>query len=916
MDIASTYPGTIPGWRYWLLLIFLLSNASILQAQNTGVPDSLRNRSLIRGGQRVQEQGGGPARNPNAAQKPEQKGQVNFQASDSLVFTFKHNRVATLYGSSSVNHTSGKLTAGRIAMNLDKHEVSAETETPGDTLSQPVLTRKDNRVRSNRIDYNYQSEKGRFEVARTDVKDGQIIGNEVKKTGPHVIFLKDAIYSTCQLDHPHYYIKADRMKVVDQEKVFFTNARLYLLDIPYPLVFPFGYLPGKIKKHQSGLLTPTYAFQQKQTRGLGLQNLGWFQYFNDYLTGQASVDIFTSGTYFFDAQTNYKIRDKLNGNIKIGYSHENSGLEPTDPGYNTTVPKSISISHNQQFSPYASLSSSINFRTSNYLKRNSYNPTDRARTSASSHISYRYRQPDNLYNFGISVQENQNFATHETSISGPRMNFGLKRISPFANKQQSSQQTKWYQTLSLKYQNNFDSRFQFNPNDSTNIGWFQALLHPSKYREATGDNNHYKYGFRQQADVSVNKLIPSQYLHVNASANYTGYWYPTTIRKSFNPDSNRVETHQVRGLASARDFSTSLSFSTTLYGLMNAHIGHFTSFRHKMTPSISFSYSPDFSSSFWGYYRRVQTDTTRNIKGKIPTQKYSIFENGIYSGPGAGEQRSINFSLSNTFEAKQSKRNSTGEKKEKVVRLIDNLSMNASYNFAADSIKLSDLSTSLTAGILPGMNIRANATFNFYKRDANGSKIDKLLISTSGKPFEMTRFSTSTSYSFKLGGQGGGLQVNKTAPYPAHYDPLDQTIFHPVDPHFNDRPVQSFNSPLSFSVNFQYNWSLNPSGHNRTSATINANNINLKLTPKWNFRTQIGYDFVRHKLTPSQFSLNRSLHEWTLSFTMNPFGDNQFYFFSLSVNAGQIQSILQKLPLLNNLQRSSGNGRGAPRGFY
>jgi hypothetical protein len=108
---------------------------------------------------------------------------------------------------------------------------------------------------------------------------------------------------------------------------------------------------------------------------------------------------------------------------------------------------------------------------------------------------------------------------------------------------------------------------------------------------------------------------------------------------------------------------------------------------------------------------------------------------------------------------------------------------------------------------------------------------------------------------------------------------------------------------------------LNPRGENNKSATINARNINLKLTPKWDFRTQIGYDFVRKELTPSQFSLNRNLHCWDLSFTMNPFGDNKYYFFSLRVNAGRLQSIFQKLPGLNNLQRSSSESGRRPPGF-
>lgn len=909
MNSVFTYHGRLSGWRFGLLLICFMGIYHFLQAQDSTTVrrDTTRKgppSEFIRGGHQVSRPGAN-----SGAGKPQQKGQVNFQASDSLIFTLKGNRVATLYGSSSVNHTSGKLTAGKIAMNLDEHIVSAETETPQDTLSQPVLQRKNDRIRSDRIDYNYQTQKGRFEVARTKVQDGQLIGTKVKKTGQHVIYLKDAIYSTCQLDHPHYYIKADRMKVVDQEKVFFTNARLYILDIPYPLVFPFGYLPGKIDKHQSGFLTPTYAFQQKQTRGLGLQNLGWFQYFNDYLTGQASVDIFTSGTYFFSAKANYKVRDKLNGNINIGYSHENSGLEPTDPGFRTNIQKKISISHNQQFSPYASMSASINYQTSQYSQRNSYDPTEIAKTQTRSHINYRYRAPSNLYNFDVAIQQSQNLFNNSADLSGPSMNFSLKRLSPFANNQQGSEKTKWYQTLSFKYRNSFNSEYHFDPirADSARINWLEALFDPSKYRKATGDNKHYRYGFRQQADISMNQLVPSRFLNVSAGANYTEYWFPTTIRKSFNPDSNRVETRQVRGFTTARDFSTHLSFSTTLYGLMNAHIGHFESFRHTLRPTISFSYRPNFGSDYWGYYRTVQTDTTGR------TQRYSIFENQIFNGPSRGEQRALSLSLDNVFEAKRVRRDSTGEKKEKVVRLINNLSMNTSYNFAADSLKLSDLNASMTASILPGMDIRANANFNFYERDSTGSKIDKFLILHSRKPFEMTRFSTSTSYSFKLGGQG--LKVN-TAPYPEHYDPLNQSIFHPVDPHFNDRPVQPYDSPLSFSINFRYSWRLNPRGKNSTQAQINANNINLKLTPKWNFRTQIGYDFVQKKLTPTQFSLNRRLHEWTLSFTMNPFGARQYYFFSLRVNSSRLQSIFQKLPGLNNLERSSSNGRGAPPGFY
>ncbi|NGP88649.1 putative LPS assembly protein LptD [Fodinibius halophilus] len=889
-----------------MLLLLLLGLASPLVAQIERPP--VRNQEAIQNDTtRTSKRA--------SAQTPQQEGQINFQASDSLVFNNRENRIATLYGSSSVVHSSGELQSGKVAMNLDSSLVSATTQTPQDTLSQPVLIRENDRVRSNKIDFNYKTEKGRFEVARVEVQDGNLIGTKVKNTGRDVVFLEDAIYSTCQLDHPHYYIQAKRMKVVEREKIFFEQARLFILDIPYPLVFPFGYLPGKFDKKQSGILEPTYAFQDRQNRGIGLQNLGWFQYFNDYLTGQASFDIFTSGDFFVDSRVRYRVRDKLSGNIRIGYSRNNSGLESSDPDFSSRVSKEIKVSHNQDFSPYASFNSSIHLRTEDFNKINSNDPTAIAETDASSSINYKYRHPESVYSLNASIRQNQNFANNTTKITGPELNFSLNRFSPFKNEETTGDDDKWYESISVNYDNTFNSKFKYRPEraDSARYNWFEALKDPDKYRKATGNTDHYRFGFKQNAGISMNQLLPNRFLNTSLNLNYNDYWYPTTTRKSFNSDSVEVVERQVRGLTSAHEFNTSLNFSTRIYGLMNLNLGNLKSFRHTLKPSISLSYRPDFSNDLWGYYRTVQTDTVSQPGDPVPTERYSIFENEIFRGPGQGEQRQVNFRLGNVFEAKSVKRDSTGEKKEEVINLIDQLDFSSSYNFAADSLKLSDLRSNLRAKILPGMNINASANFNFYERNSDGNKIDDFLVTNSSKLMELTRFRISTSYSVQLGERG--FQPNTNPHYPANYNPLNQSIFRPVDPHFNTQPVQDFKSPFSFSINFSYNWRLNPTGKNNTTATINAQNINLKLTPKWDFRTQIGYDFIQKELTPSQFSLNRKLHCWDLSFTMNPFGDRKYYFFSLRINASRLQGIIQKLPGLNNLERGSrGTGR-SPRGF-
>ncbi|MEX0608870.1 MAG: putative LPS assembly protein LptD [Balneolaceae bacterium] len=843
-----------------------------------------------------------PMQQFNNAQIPEDA--VEFESSDSLIINFEEGKKAFLFGSARVTHPSGELTAGEINMDIERSIVEATTLTPDDTLSQPLLKRQQDQIRSNRILFNYQTKKGKFEAAQVQVAEGHLIGSQVKNVSETEVFIEDGIYSTCPPDYLYYYIEAKKMKVVDQDELFFSNARLYILDIPYPLIFPFGYVPTDIEKQRSGLLTPTYASQDQARRGLGLQNLGWFQYFNDYFTGQVDGDIYTSGTFFINSLAQYRKRDSFDGSIGIGYSNER-GLEETDPDFSESVQKSLSIRHNQRFTPYSSASANINLRTSDYLRRNSYDISDRAETSSNSKVSYNYKHPENLYNFSTNAQLSQNFRNNTTTLSGPSATFSLKTFSPFSDDGLgAANQETWYESINLSYNNSLRSQFNYRPidADSAEISFLDAFTDRDLYEESTGDDDYIQAAFQQTAGIRLGQLFQSQFINASANINYNEYWYPSSIRRTFNADSNRVETEKVYGFSSARDFNTGLNFSTTVYGISNKQIGPLQGFRHTFTPTVGFSYQPDFSSDLWGFYRTVQTDTLGN------TQRYSIFEDELVSGPGRGEQRAINFSVRNVFETKIVNRDSTGEVTERNLRFIDNLSLNTSYNFAADSLKLSNLSTSISSGAIPGINLNASANFSFYQFDENGREFDRFFFEDSRKVAQLRSFSVNASTSFR--GGGGGVEVF-TPVYRRRYDPYNQAVFRPIDPRFGYEPVPPVDSPWSVNFSFSYRWTYRPNADPTKSAVLNARNISFNLTPKWRFNTEIGYDFIQKELTPSQFSLSRNLICWDLSFQINPFGEFQYYFFRLSINNAQIQSLFQKLPILKNLERSSSpSGRG------
>lgn len=821
---------------------------------------------------------------------------IQYQSNDSLIVDFRSGRTATLYGAAKVSHTSGELTSGEIEMDLKTSTVEAKSsEAESDTLSMPVLTRDGEEIRSRRILFNYQTQKGKFEEARINVGEGQLIGSKVKNVSETEVFIENGIYSTCAPEYLYYYIKAQKMKVVDQDEIFFTNARLYILDIPYPLVFPFGYVPsGGLEQKKSGLLTPTYVFDAQADYGIGLNNVGWFQYINDYITTTIDADIYTSGTMNVSNNTQYRKGSQFNGSFSWGYSRR-QGLEPTDPGYTKTINKSIGLNHSQTISPYANVSANINIRTADYIKETSVNIEDRSQTNSVSRAAYKYNHPDKLFNFSSSASLTQDFSVNTTSLSGPGATFSLKTLTPLQNNKNNSD--KWYESLTIRYNSKLNTQFTYNPidDDSAEVSFLDALTNRSLYEEATGNDDYIEAGMQHTASVTLGRLLNNPYINTSASINFNEYWYPTSTRRTFNSETNSVEEDRIPGFASARDFSTSLSFSTTVYGMSNAKIGKMEGFRHTLIPNMSLSYRPDFSDDIWGFYRTVQRDTLGN------TLRYSIFGNELYGGPSAGESRSISFGIQNVFETKIIDRDSTGEKKERTLKLIDRLSLNSSYNFAADSLNLAPLSAQMNISAIKGLSMNANATFSFYERNDNGSQYNQYLWEN-GKLAQLDRFSISATSSFKGGRKG---PEPYTPIYRKKYDPLNQGIFSTIDPGYGYEPVAPFNSTWSFSLSFRYSWQYRHNAKPTRSATLNANSISFNLTPKWRFRTQLGYDFIQQKLTPSQFNLDRNLECWDLSFQIRPFGENQYYFFSLRLNSSQIQSLFQKLPILKNLERRS-----------
>jgi len=116
--------------------------------------------------------------------------------------------------------------------------------------------------------------------------------------------------------------------------------------------------------------------------------------------------------------------------------------------------------------------------------------------------------------------------------------------------------------------------------------------------------------------------------------------------------------------------------------------------RHTIAPSISLSYTPDYSDPTYGYYQDVRINNRKFINSQGVEQvgdirRISTFDPKMMSYGGASG--SISFGLQNTLEAKLKTKSDTATKQNEKVTLIDNFGINGSYNMLAKEFPLSNL---------------------------------------------------------------------------------------------------------------------------------------------------------------------------------------------------------------------------------
>ena len=830
--------------------------------------------------------------------KPNQiEAEIDYSAKDSIVFL--GNGTGFLHGESDIKYKNIDLKADFIRVKMDSSLIFARgtTDSIGKKIGEPEFSEGESKYVSKQLTYNLKTKKGYIRQAVTQQGEGYVISDRTKKTTDETLCIAGGKYTTCENhDHPDFYLSLSKGKVKPGSYIVAGPAYLVIADVPLPIAVPFGFFPFT-SKYSSGILMPSYI--DELTRGFGLTNGGYYFALNDYMDMELRGDIYTKGTWAVSATTQYVKRYKFRGNFNISFRDDVTG-EKDLPNYNSATNLRIQWSHSQdaKASPYSTLSGSVNFATSGYNKSNinTYShPEVNSQNTAGSSVSFSQRFPDSPFSLSASMLINQQMKDSMISLSLPNLSISMSRIYPLKRKNAVGKE-RWYEKISMSYSGTF----------ANSINTKERLLLSSSFIK------DWKNGMRHSIPVSATFNI-LKYINVSPSFNYTERWYTQSTKQYQDSVTKKIKTDTVYGFNRVYDFNIGVSASTKLYGFYIPSRAIFGDkidrIRHVMTPSIGFSYMPDFGDPNWGYYG-TYTKTDANNANPTVVQ-YSHYANSLYGTPGVGKSGSLNFSLSNNVEMKvRNDKDTTGTNPFNVISLIDNFSVNGSYNLAADSMRWSILNTSLRIKLGKSYSLSLSGGFDPYMNELKGTslvRVNKLRWNYGGFP----RFlGTSTSYSYTLSNDTFEKLFNKKAKSDKSTDSTqgntssqDQTNGKKTDS--KDKKIdkdedgyEKLAIPWSISLNYSIRYGQtnvidpkNPLEYQMDFTHNLSLSGNISLTQNWKINASSSYDFKYKQFTYTNLSVTRNLHCWTMTANIVPFGYYKSYSFHLGVNASMLKDL-------------------------
>ncbi|HEX6627742.1 MAG TPA: twin-arginine translocase subunit TatC, partial [Gemmatimonadaceae bacterium] len=769
-------------------------------------------------------------------------------------------------------------------------------------------------------------------------------------------YVRSGTITSCDDSIPDYHFRANEIKMVSKHIMVARPAVLYIGDVPV-MWLPFIFQDMRSGR-RSGVLTPRFGvselFRNSPTYRRHIENLGYYFAISDYMDAQVALDWRSGsrpsegdpGWIQYNGELQYRWLDRFMTGRLGAYRHSQR-----DGTSNTAV----SWYHSQDFSQNTRFHADINYMTNTTLQRTTTFNAAQVLASIRSNATYDTKLGPASMSLGFSNSQHSGRKEVDRefpifSISSPviavaewldwtpsfsfqtsqqlnqdqageftyRYFVNSQGLPDSASIRRNSRQTSSNFSTPLRIGGfNWTNSFRMSDNE---IDAPQTVVVRDPNDSSVRTSQVFAKTFGTDIDWQTSFGLPS-FLHgtlnLNPSISFNnvdgshGFWVRSHL-------SGGTFVHQ------SKRPSFSVAASPTLFALFPG-FGPVSRFRHSISPTIQYSYSPtgELSSEFL----RATNRSRQEFLGSLA-------------------QNQISVGLSHVLEAKLNSDDTSSTAEPKKIKVLSMDFSSIAYDFERarkthrTGFNSSDFTASVLTDLLPGFS--SHIHWSLYQGDI-------LSDSARFKPYR-----TGLDASLTLNGQSGIFGVitrlfgRAVPPQHPQIESTQQTPQDALANRVNSTPVAGITArQRQFSLPSDQGWSLTlsfnstrqrpPTGNGiiidqnrfeQQCAPVQANpivyqqcldlaltqaanaintigtgigggsfvrvpntsnvqsNLNFHLTPNWSGTWGTNYDFEAKKFGTHQVTLQRQLHDWRaiFGFSQAPNGNFAFNFF-IALNA-------------------------------
>ncbi|MCQ9640362.1 LPS-assembly protein LptD [Chryseobacterium sp. WG14] len=763
-----------------------------------------------------------------------------------------------------------QIDADYISIDDNKNLIYArgKQDSLGKIIEPVITTQAGKKYETNEFSYNTKTKQAIAYNARTEESEGVIIAQKTKKYNDSVFAMKRADYTTDDYfikkkdTAADYFMRASNIKLIktkNKSQIVTGPIQMYIERVPTPLIMPFAILPFSDKR-AAGILIPS--FGEREDVGFFLNGIGYYQPIGEHFDLKVLADVYTKGSWNLRPQMNYQKKYRYSGSFNADIGTMVRGIKGLDD-YNRNSTYRINWTHSQdaKSNPFLTFSASVDIVSTKFynnpLNNNYIFNQNVLNTQQNSTVTLTKRFLKLPVTITGTASYSQNFATGLADLRLPQMNVAINQFYLFKSKTGVRQGLLENITV----------------NTGFNLTNFVNTQENELFKKEMWDKM--QTGLKNNIALATNTTL-AKYFTFSLSANIDNALTTKTLNRYYDPVKNVTVDEIDKNLAGYSTFSTTASLQTTLYGMLKFKKGSSVeAIRHMMTPSIGFTYSPDFSSPNFGYYKNYY-----NATGAITP--YSIFEKGIVGSPSSGLVGALGFNVGNNIEMKvKSKKDSTGVKK---LKIFESLNLSGSYNFAAKDHPWSILSINGQSSFFNSkLTVNTSLTLDPYRIAFIPGQDTGIRTEEFGH-FSVQGFNIQLSY--PLSSEIFGEKTDYGKKYSSKGEVRNENYY------FDDDNYAHFDQAWTLNVNANYAYS---KGLNRFGSKIASIGLDgsIKLTPYWNINGSTHYDMVTKELAYTRIGFSRDQRSFTINFNWVPFGQYKVYDFFIGIKANILSDALK-----------------------